>query len=171
MPDVIVVKSMSGHTLSYAKKLAELLNLPLMTIRTAKRKLSKDTSILFMSWICEDKLVGYDQMMSFHIELVVAVGIMPYSEEMKRRIEEENQIYSGLFYLRGGINRKKLSLRKRLVLRSIRKDLKFKQMDHGLTIEQEEVLNSIENNLDHTNVNSLGPIVQYLSNEINPFVC
>lgn len=170
LPDVIVYESMCGHTRTYAKKLAQILNVPLMTIRQAKRKLSKDASILFMSWICEDQLVGYNSLFSFHIVLIVAVGIMPYSEEMKQRLIEENQIYCGLFYLRGGIDKKKLSFRKRMVLRTIRKDLEFKELDQGLTLEQASALAIIQQNINRVDLDSLEPIINFFSDDLDSFV-
>ncbi len=170
LPDVIVYESMCGHTLTYAKKLALILNVPLMTIHQAKRKLSKDATILFMSWICEDQLVGYNSLLKFHIVLIVAVGIMPYSEEMKQRLIEENQIYCGLFYLMGGIDKKKLSFRKRIVLRAIRKDLEFKKLDQGLTFEQESALMTIQKNVNYVDLDSLEPIINFFSDDLNFFV-
>ncbi|MDE5566793.1 MAG: hypothetical protein K2I77_07390 [Anaeroplasmataceae bacterium] len=111
MLDAIVYCSKCGHTKGYAFKLAEELHLPIFSLKEAKKKLKKESHIFYLGWICENKIVGYNHLYQFHIEGIAAVGIMPYSEERMNILKEENQLYLGLFYLRGGIQKSLLSIR------------------------------------------------------------
>lgn len=159
MIDAIVYNSKSGHTLTYAKELALRLGLPIYTIRKAKRKLKRQSNIIFMSWVCEDKIVGYDKVLRFHIDTVIACGIYPVDEEMISRVKNENIIYSKFFYLRGGINKSKLGLRKKIALKAIENRLDFKLKDSGLIRADQSALDAIVNQKDYTDLNSLDPIV------------
>lgn len=160
--EAIVYCSKSGHTLKYATKLAEDLNLPLFNISTAKRKLKKNDSILFMSWVCEDKLVGYEKISKFHVECVIAVGIMPESTDIEIELKHNNFISSRLFYLRGGINKKKLSLRQKIALKLIEKSLSFELLDSGLTKAKSSALDAIQKEIDYTDLDKLNTIIDFL---------
>lgn len=161
MLDAIVYCSKCGHTKCYAFKLAEELHLPIFSLNEAKKKLKKESYIFYLGWVCENKIVGFDQLYQFHIEAIAAVGIMPYSEERIKCLKEENQLNSGLFYLRGGIQKRLLSLRQRWILYRIKKYLIFKKSDNGLTKDEEEVLECLIHQNNKMDFNSLEPIINY----------
>lgn len=158
----IVYSSKSGHTYKYANELASRLSLPLLTIRKARRVLKKNDEIIFMSWVCEDRIVGYEKLAKFVVKCVVAVGILPQSSEVEVELRHHNFISSKLFYLRGGINKKKLSLRQRITLNVIKNSLIFEKSDSGLTKAKDSALEAIINDLDYTDLDDLLPIIEYV---------
>ncbi|MDE6656338.1 MAG: hypothetical protein K2J85_05020, partial [Anaeroplasmataceae bacterium] len=109
MAEAIVYTSKCGHTYTYAKALSEELNLPFYTRKEAKKHLPKGSSIIYMSWVKENKIVKYNSVLRYHIDCVCAVGIMPTSEERLGIVRDVNQLYAKLFYLPGGIKKKRLS--------------------------------------------------------------
>lgn len=160
MIDAIVYNSKCGHTYKYAKALSESLSLPLLNIKEAKRKLSKGNNIIYMSWVLENKIVSYDKVTRFHIDSVIAVGIMPESEDIVVTLKNENLLYSKLYYLQGGINKKKLGLRKRFKLKLIQDNMSFELLDSGLTQAKAIALDAIIHQLDFTDVNKLDRIIK-----------
>ncbi len=165
MIEAIVYTSKSGHTLTYAKALATELNLPYYTLKQAKRKLSKGSHILYMSWVKEDKIMGYDSSLRFHLDSVIVTGIMSYTEEDLYRIKEYNQLYTRLFYLPGGIKKKRLNLFQRLSLKSIESHLSFKLLDHGLKKEEALALDAILHDISYIDLNQLQPIIEMYKEE------
>ncbi|MDE6584655.1 MAG: hypothetical protein K2K15_04555, partial [Anaeroplasmataceae bacterium] len=127
--EAIVYTSKCGHTMVYAKALSQELNVPYYTIKEAKKILPKGSNILYMGWVRENKIVKYNKVLRYHIECVVAVGIMPASLERIGMVKEFNQIYAKLYYLPGGIRKKRLGLRNRIVLHSIESEMSFKLLD------------------------------------------
>ena len=170
MIEAIVYSSRCGHTYKYAYKLANSLGLPLLKIGEAKRKLKRNDNIIFISWVMENKLVNYNKLAKFHIDSVIAVGIMPPSADVLAEIKTENLIYSHLFYLRGGIKKKKWGLTKRLKLKTIENNLSFELLDSGLTKAKASALDAIINDLDFTDLATLDEIIHYYGKRTN-IVC
>lgn len=168
MVEAIIYYSKCGHSLAYAKELSTKLNLPLYTIKKAKKMLPKKSSIIFVSWLKEDKIMKYDSILSFKIECVCAVGIMANDEEKVINVRQRNQLYSKLFCLSGGINRKKLGLGNRLALKSIENELSFKLLDSGLKKSEARALDAIIHNLDYTDLKELNQVIK-LYQETNNF--
>ncbi len=169
MIDAIVYCSLCGHTKTYALKLAQELQVPAFSLKQAK-KLKKETTIFYLGWVCENKIMGYDKAMRFHIDAVAAVGISPYDAEMVANLREYNQLPVGLFYLRGGIHKRKLPFRKRWVLRSIEKNLEFEKKDSGLTRKKEELLQALQQQINAVSLDSLEPIIKHYQLDIPHFV-
>lgn len=159
MAEAIVYFSKCGHTLVYAKALAEELQLPVYTCKEAKKRLPKGTNIIYMSWVKENKIVKYNSMLRYHMDCVCAIGIMPATEERLGIVKEINQIYAKLFYLPGGIKKKRLGFFQKISLKTIESDLSFKLLDSGLKKEEALALDAILHNLDYTDLNALQPII------------
>ncbi|MDE5715364.1 MAG: flavodoxin domain-containing protein [Anaeroplasmataceae bacterium] len=162
MVEAVVYSSKCGHSYKYACALAEKLEVPLLKISHAKKKLKKGTSILYISWVKEDIIVGYDKMSKFQIDVLCAVGILPKCEDTYARLREKNVLYSKFFYLRGGIDRTKLGLRHRIALKSIENNLSFKLLDSGLSKAEASALDAILHDLNYTNLDDLNEIFTYL---------
>ncbi|MDE6407693.1 MAG: hypothetical protein K2K48_04290 [Anaeroplasmataceae bacterium] len=165
MVDAIVYTSKCGHTYVYAKALAEELNIPFYTLKEAKKKLPKETSIIYMGWVKENKIMKYNAVLRFHIDCVCAVGILPATEEHLGIVRHVNQLYAKLFYLPGGIRKKRLSLFQRITLKSIESDLSFKLLDSGLKKEDALALDAILHNLNYTDLKTLEPIIELYKNK------
>ncbi|MDE6660399.1 MAG: hypothetical protein K2J93_01080 [Anaeroplasmataceae bacterium] len=159
MVDAIVYTSKCGHTYVYAKALSEELNIPFYTIKEAKKKLPKDTNIIYMSWVKENKIMKYDAVLKFHMDCVCAVGILPATEERLGILRDVNQLYAKLFYLPGGIRKRRLNLFQRLALKSIESDLSFKLLDSGLKKEDALALDAILHDLNYTDLKTIKPII------------
>ena len=166
MVDAVVYCSKCGHAWNYAKTLAEKLNVPVLKISHAKRKLKKGANIVFIGWVREDKIVGYDKMSRFHIDAVCAVGIMRKSDEVLARLIEKNVLYAKLFYLRGGIQKSKLSIRQKIALKSIENNLSFKLLDSGLSKEEASALDAIMHNLNYASPEELNEVLAYYGVEV-----
>ena len=170
MIEAIVYVSKCGHTEKYAKELSEQLNLPRYTLAQAKKNLPKQCRILFMSWIMEDKLVGYEKALRYSIDRVVAVGILPATEERVYRVKEYNFLHTPLYYLPGGIQKKKLSFLKKLKLKWIENELSFKLLDHGLKKEETFALEAILHDLDYVDFSKLDPIIKYYLDDKKDYI-
>lgn len=66
-----------------------------------------------------------------------------------------------IFYLRGGIRRKKLSFFKRLSLRSIANDLSFKLLEKRIQPEEVDVLDAILHDLDYSDISDLNEFLNW----------
>ncbi len=168
MVEAIVYYSKCGHSLVYAKELSNKLNLPLYTIKKAKKVLPKKSSIIFISWLKEDKIMKYDSVLRFKIDSVCAVGIMANDEEKYINVKQKNQLYSKLFCLSGGINKKQLGFKNKISLKSIENELSFKLLDSGLKKSEARALDAILHNLDYVDLNELNQIIN-LYKEYNNF--
>ena len=160
MIDAIVYNSKSGHTLVYAKELSAQLNIPMLTLKEARKHLKKESHIIYMSWIKENKIVKYDRVLKYTLECVVAVGILPATEERMSALIYENQLTAKLFYLPGGISKRRLGILDRIRLKSIESELSFKLLDNGLKREDALALDAILHDLDFHEEKSLEPILQ-----------
>lgn len=166
MIDAIVYTSKCGHTYAYAKELSQQLNIPMFTLKEAKKHLKKENHIIYMSWIREEKLMKYNKALQYTLECVVAVGIMPSTEKNISAIISENQLFVKLYYLPGGISKKRLGLLDRIKLKSIESNLSFKLLDNGLSKEDARALDAILHNLDYFDKEALEPILKkYLIKE------
>ncbi|MDE7162042.1 MAG: hypothetical protein K2N65_04700 [Anaeroplasmataceae bacterium] len=160
MVEAILYHTKCGHTYTYAKALSTELNIPLYTIRSAKKHLPKKSHIIFMSWVKENKIVKYSKVCQYCIECVIAVGILPATEERISIVRTENQISTALYYLPGGIRKSRLGILNRITLKTIESNLSFKLLDHGLKKEETVALDAILHNLNYMDLNALDPIVQ-----------
>ncbi len=161
MLDAILYHSVCGHTKKYALALSERLNVPAYSLKEAKKKLSKGSSVLFMSWICEDQLVRFERLIRYQVVAAIGVGIMPKTLEYTEKIKNESFLYCPFFYLRGGIRRKKLSFFKRLSLRSIANDLSFKLLEKRIQPEEVGVLDAILHDLDYSDISDLNEFLNW----------
>lgn len=168
--DAIVYHSKCGHTYRYAKALAMELNIPLYSLREAKKKLPKESPIIFMSWVRENRIVKYSKALRYHLVCVIVVGILPPTEERIGAMIYENQLYARLFYLPGGIRKSRLGLRNRILLKMIESDLSFKLLDNGLKKEEALALEAILHNLDYTNLEELDPIISLYQTQKDEYV-
>ena len=160
MVEAIVYTSKCGHTYIYAKALSEELNLPFYTRKEAKKYLPKGASIIYMSWVKENIIMKYNSMLKYKIDSVCAVGILPATEERLGMVRVANQLYAKLFYLPGGIRKKRLSLFQRITLKSIENDLSFKLLDSGLKKEEALALDAVLHNLNYIDLSTLEPIIK-----------
>lgn len=167
MLDAIIYNSRCGFTKVYAEAIAKKLNLPLLNLKEAKKNLKKGSEIMFCSWVKENKIVKYDKLTRYSLKAIVAVGIKGDSEEVRQNISYENQLTTKLFYLRGGINKKKLSLRQKFILHSIESNMSFKLLDSGLTKDDALTLEAIMKNLDYTNLATIAPIITYFDKDLS----
>ncbi|MDE7264124.1 MAG: flavodoxin domain-containing protein [Anaeroplasmataceae bacterium] len=168
--DAIVYHSKCGHTYAYAKALASELNIPVYSLREGKKKLPKGSAIIFMSWVRENRIMKYEKALRYHLVCVVAVGILPPTEERIGAMIYENQLYSRLFYLPGGIRKSRLGLRNRMLLKMIESNLSFKLLDSGLKKEETLALDAILHNLDYVNLKELEPILSLYKTNADEYV-
>ena len=161
MIEAIVYSSKCGHTLAYAKELAGRLNLPYYSLKKAKKYLKRNTSILYMSWIKEDKVIGYDKACYYHVESVCSYrDISKYYGNSFSHKKNIIKFMESFFYLPGGINKKRLNLLPKNYIKSIENTLSFKLLDNGLTKQEAKALEAILHNLDYSDFNELEPLIE-----------
>lgn len=159
MLDAIVYCSKCGHTKAYAEAVADNLHLPIYSLNEANDSLNTNAKILYFGWVRENIIQGYDRLSNFYVEAVVAVGIYLYSIEMMNHLRNENQLFFDVFYLRGGIDKSKLSFKDKWVLKSIERHLAFKRRDSSLTIEEAVIYDILHQEKDVTNLDAIAPII------------
>ena len=163
MIDAIVYSSKSGHTKEYALELAKRLSLPIYTLRQAKRKLPKMSSIIYMSWINQNKVVGFEKITKFRLIATIGVGICPKSEEAINRVKLETVLYGPFFYLRGGIRPRKQGFRNYMTLKLIVDELQYKVIDNRATQEEKEIVDAVLNKENFVDLNNLNEIIDWIS--------
>lgn len=163
MIDAIIYSSKSGHTKEYAFELARKLSLPVYSLKQAKRKLPKKSSIIYMGWINQNKVVGFEQMTMYKVIATIGVGICPKSEEAISRIKLETVLYGPFFYLRGGIRPRKQGLKNRLTLKYIVSELQFKISEGRATYEEKEIVDAVVKRANLINFELLDEIIEWVN--------
>ena len=107
MIKAIIYNSNSGFTKQYAYHFALKCNLPIYTIKEAKKNLTKGDEIIYFSWIFANKIVKLKKVLKYKISYVACVGMSFYSEELINTLKEYNNI-NNLYYLQGGIRLREL---------------------------------------------------------------
>ena len=115
----IVYESNTGFTARYAKMLSEKIHLPCCSLSEAESTLSKQSSIIFMSWVEGGKIQKLkDARRRYDIGAVLAVGMTLPSEMARLKLRKENGIPEQipLFQLVGGVDLTKLKGIKKMML-------------------------------------------------------
>lgn len=145
MIDGIVYYSKYGSTARYAKSAANMLSVPVYTIKEAKKQLKKGSRVLYFAPVRGAKLLKYFSIYHyFAIVEVCAVGILPKTILTCENIKNENMIYKPITYVRGAINFTQLSKRdKRYWKRFKRNIMNYDEVYYDTSMDCEVVLSSI----------------------------
>ncbi|MDO4468018.1 MAG: hypothetical protein Q4C49_13605 [Bacillota bacterium] len=167
----IVYTSNTGNTEKYAILLGKELDLPVYSLKDAKKVLEKDTPIIYLGWIMASGIKGYTEANKrFEIRMVCAVGMASDGTQIEE-IRNKNDIPESiaLFYLQGGFYMDKLKginkLMMNMMVKTVGKELLEKK---DRTPEEEDMLDLMINGGDRVNINNLSsPIKWYKKQAIN----
>jgi len=106
----IVYESHAGHTRDYAVMLGEKLELPVFSLRDAKKCLPKGQEIIFMGWMMAGVLKGWKKAKHRYLpKAVCAVGMGTPEREAAFTIAKKNGALGlPIFMIRGGLDMAKL---------------------------------------------------------------
>ena len=121
MIKAIVYNSETGFTKEYAEMLSKKINIPCYTIKEAKKKLNKQEKIVYLSWICAGMIKAINKVRNrYKVKCYGAVGAFPKEDNYIESLIKSNGLENDkLFYLRGGINFKKLKGYKKLIVKIV----------------------------------------------------
>lgn len=139
MVKAIVYKSETGFTKEYAEILSKKLNIPYYTIREAKKELKRKDEIVYLGWICAGRISGIDRVRNrYNVKCYGSVGAFPKEDNYIQTLIKSNALENDkVFYLRGGLNLKKLKGYKKIIVKIVgnmlKKDNKEKEGSKELT--------------------------------------
>lgn len=125
MIEAIIYESNTGFTEKYAQMLSKELNLPSCPAGEIKKTFSPGIEAIYMGWICDKRIRGLEKAQKYlHIEAVITVGILSPTPGFIALLHQYNDLMDlPVFYLRGGIQREKLSISQKLILNLMAKKL------------------------------------------------
>lgn len=162
MLQAIVYESNTGTTKRYAEMLAEKTGLPLYAAAESGKKLARDTSVVFLSWVSGGSVVALDKAKNyFDIRAVGAVGLSIPSSEREAALLSHHELSVPVFCLRGGFDMAKLSGMKKFAMKMMARALKTQQMANQNS-EDDQMLRDIENGCDYVSEDSLATLVEWI---------
>lgn len=151
MIDTIVYNSKTGFSKEYAEIISKKLNCNMYSIKEAKKKLLKNSEIIYISSISATRIRKLAKVSRiFDVKYVLAVGMLDYDEDYESKIFANNfQINNKLYYLPGGLNYKKLNLINKCLINIMKKYYKMlektaKKQNKQLMPKDKSVLSMLE---------------------------
>ena len=130
MKKIVVYQSGTGFTAKYAGWISEKLGCKAKALKqTNLSELSTYDMVIYGGWIFANKVVGLDKIKALNLSHVVVfgVGMSPASNEVAKKIAQQNEIdEKSFFYFEGGCKPEKLGFFKKLPLKAIRKSIEKK---------------------------------------------
>lgn len=161
MIKAVVYESHTGFTERYAKRLAGILELPAYAVKEAEKKLTLQSEIVFLGWICAGKIMGYEQAArAYRIQAVCAVGIMFSENGTSQKLADGNRITRcPVFCLPGGYRHDQLGV----VYRMMAKVMAGAMMNKADKTEHDEfVLRVMKEGADFVNEEYLDSVICYI---------
>lgn len=158
MVKAIIYRSNSGHTEDYAKRMGKKLNIPCYTMKEAKKNLTKNDEIVYLCWICASRLCGAIRVKKkYNIVCYGAVGTYPKETSYTESLRIANNLDKPFFYLRGGIDYKKLN-------GFFTKTLKMvgKAFEKEATQENQEMIQLFKEGGNYVSDDNIEEIVNYI---------
>ena len=162
----IIYTSNTGTTERYAKMLSNQTGIPAFTAAEAKGKIEKGEKVLFMGWLMAGAVKGYKKADNrYRVKAVCAVGMRSPSNEALEDTISRNKINDKkVFYLQGGYDISKLHGLYKFMMKMVGNSmLTSLEKKESRTEEEEATLDMLKNGLDAVSVESLEPIVEWLS--------
>ena len=158
----IVYNTYAGHTKKYAEMLSESILLPMFSVEDAKKYLPKDSEIIYLSWVKNNRLTKYNFVKKyFNVAIVGVVGLNNYDKEQTKInfIGYNNINTDKVFFLKGGIDLEKLQFLSKSYIQNFGKKLKDCIIKNGIvSTKQYEQVALCENGgsyISKSNLNGL----------------
>lgn len=153
----VVYFSKTGFSERYAKMISQKLSIPVYSLKEAKNVLEQGAEIVYVSCVRANKIAQLDKAKALYsVAAVCAVGLFPKCGAVLDVLCETNKPDCPLFYLRGGVDYKRLGMIDKLVLRmvgeSVEKDAKS---------EDAELLDVLKNGGDFVSEENLTEIIAF----------
>lgn len=162
MIKAIVYNSNTGHTEEYAKILSEKINVPYYDIKTIRKELRQNDEIIYLGWICASRICGINKVTKkYKVKCCGAVGAYAFDEKYIQEIKKGNKLEIPLFYLRGGINYKKLKGIKKKVFQMF-----GNAMEKENRPENRELINLLKNGGNYVSEKNLEQLITYIMEEL-----
>ncbi len=163
MVKAIIYQSHTGFSRQFAYHFAIKVGVPVYSLKEAQ-KLKDNMPVIYFSWIKNGKIVDLKKASRFNISYVCAVGALYYSEEIVKKLKEENNI-DKLYYLQGGIRYYKLNMFERHFMNSLKKSIIKKQKTTKLSDIEKELLIKLEKGYEEIDLESLNALIEWCINE------
>ena len=163
MKKIVVYQSKTGFTAKYASWIAERLGCEAKEYkRVNSKELADYDMVIYGGCIMADMVIGYNKIKALNLNnvIVFAVGITVPSEEVARKIAEQNQIpRDHFFYYEGGYAPQKLSFMKKIMINMIKKSIEKKE---NKTADELHMLETFKG-ADNTDKEAIEDLVKYCS--------
>ena len=160
---IVVYQSKTGFTAKYANWITERLGCEAKEYkRVNSKELADYDMVIYGGCIMADMVIGYNKIKALNLNnvIVFAVGITVPSEEVARKIAEQNQIpRERFFYYEGGYDPQKLSFMKKIMINMIKKSIEKKE---NKTADELHMLETFKG-ADNTDKEAIEDLVKYCS--------
>ena len=155
---VIVYETQGGTSKRYAEWLAERLSAECIPAKDFKDE--SDTPVIYVGWRSGPMIVGLkDFPCRDRIKAVVCVALERYDEKAMDTIRSKNGI-DRVFYVRGGMDRSKLTFGQKLLLAAV----SVKMLFFNRSPEDREVRRIMDHGGDLYSPDQLDAVAEWLSN-------
>lgn len=163
----IVYTTNAGHTKSYAEILSREINLPVFSLKEAKKSLPVNEEIIYLGWLMAGTVKGLKQAgKRFSIKAVCGVG-MSGGDSQIADMRKKNSVADSLpvFYLQGGFEMDKLHGIYRLMMKTMQSTA-GKQISGkpDQSPEEKEMLDLLVNGGNKVSKANTGKIIEWYQN-------
>ena len=159
MLNAVVYNSETGYTEQYAQILAKKLNIPCYDLKSEKGKLERKDKIIYLGWICAGKITGLNKVKKkYDVVCYAGVGAFPEDDSYISSLVTGNMLEEEkFFYLRGGINFKKLKGYKKLIVKMVGKVLEKNEKNN------QELIRIFNEGASFVDANNLEKMLNYIN--------
>lgn len=162
--EAIVYYSSAGTSRQYAERLGQLSQLPVLSLRQAKRTY-RGRPVVFVSWICSGVLMNYERAAK-HLDIcsVCAVGIGTEAQARADLKKQHKLEGDRLFFLPGVFNMKRLNPIYRKTMKDMEYALAMRVKDSKRSTQaDQDSYNMLKNGVDYYNEEALVPVMHWLA--------
>lgn len=161
MKMIVVYKSSTGFTRTYAEWIAAELNCKAIDLKSITESIiSEYETIIYGGWIMGNMITGLDRikkMISQNL-IVYAVGSLPRTAKVEENIKEHNHLENiPFYYMEGGFHFEKLNFLTRIMLKVMKKSIAKKENKSETDLFMEKNLGT---SFDKSNIKSIIPLVK-----------
>lgn len=164
MKKVVVYKSSTGFTKTYAEWISARLNCEAVDIKAAKESIiSKYECVIYGGWIMGNMIMGLDKIKKMNPRnlVVYAVGSSLKTVELEDTIKEQNHLGNmPFFYMEGGFHFEKLNFFVRTMLKAMKKSVAKKKNKTETDLYMEKNLGT---SFDNSDIKNIEPLVKYVA--------
>ena len=159
MTEAVVFSSKTGFTAAYARMLGRAAGLTVYTLRDAHTAVPKKTHIIYLAPVRDGKILDYEKAKKLYfLDAVCAVGLIATNDAAQEMIQQ-NHLTMPFLLMQGGYRTDGLTLRERLHMRRLRRQLQ-KKFDRSP--EETDALTLLTDGGSRVKKDNLQPLVDWL---------